>query len=182
MSILKPYRLNVTAFDALCAAGAFRDRKVELLKGLLIMMTSGPAHDLAVTAVAEALRGRLDKAAWTVREEKPIVLSPRWKPLPDVAVVRGHYRDYVRTPTAADVALLIEVSDSTYLKDSRFKRRWYAKLGVPAYWIVDLNRRLVEVYAGGGLDLVATWAEGAAAPFELDGRGFGEIPVADLLP
>jgi Uma2 family endonuclease len=185
MNTLTPYRLNVRRFDKMCADGMFGDRKVELLNGLLIMMTSGPPHDTAVIAMGDALEARLSKKDWTVREEKPLVLSTRWKPLPDVAVVRGPYTKYAQqTPGIVDLALLVEVSDTTYAKDSGFKRRWYSRFGVPAYWIVDINRRAVEVYAPGGrgLTLASTYTERQDVPLRLDGQDFGGIPAADLFP
>ena len=185
MNTMTQYRFDIPAFDRLCAAGTFGDRKVELLNGFLIMMTSGPPHDLAVTAMGEALRERLGKDDWTVREEKPIALSRRWKPLPDLAVVRGPRSTYAhRTPEVTDVALLVEVADTTYPKDSGIKRRAYARHGVPAYWIVDINRRAVEVYAldDDGLSLKATYTEHEAIPLRLYGRDFGTIDAADLFP
>jgi Uma2 family endonuclease len=182
---MTPYRLDVRRFDKMLAADLFGDRKVELLNGLLIAMITSPAHDLAVTAIGDALEDRLDRAHWTVREEKPVVLSPRWKPLPDMAVVRGPYTDYAqRTPGAVDIALLVEVSDTTYPKDSGFKRRWYARFGIPAYWIVHINRRVVEVYApdATGLGLTATYGEQEDIPLSLDGRNFGAVPATGLFP
>lgn len=47
----------------------------------------------------------------------------------------------------ADVALLIEVSDATYPYDRNKKYTQYATAGIPVYWIVNLNRRQVEVYS-----------------------------------
>lgn len=185
MKTLTPYRLDVRRFDRMCAEGMFDDKKVELLNGLLIMMTSGPVHDNAVTALGDALEDLLDRGLWTVREEKPVVLSPRWKPLPDIAVVRGHRTRYTRrTPGAGDIALLVEVSDTTYAKDSGFKRRFYGKFGVPAYWIVDLSRRVVEVHALGpaGLELAATVGDRQEVPLALDGRDLGRVPAVDLFP
>ena len=53
-----------------------------------------------------------------------------WKPLPDVAVVRGLHRDFIaRTPGPSDIALIVEVSDTTYAKDTRIKLRRYERVG-----------------------------------------------------
>jgi Uma2 family endonuclease len=185
MKVVEPYRFDVPAFDTLCAAGTFGDRKVELLNGLLIMMTTGPAHDNAVTALGDRLEELIPRNNWTVREEKPVVLSKRWKPLPDVAVVRGPRTRYAqRTPGRLDVALLVEVSDKTYPKDSGPKRRAYARRGIPAYWIVDVNRRVVEVYALGpqGLTLAATYKDHQDVPLVLDGTAFGVVAAGELFP
>ncbi|WP_165223440.1 Uma2 family endonuclease [Aquisphaera insulae] len=185
MRKITPYRLDVAGYDALGAAGTFADRKVELLNGLLVMMTTGPAHDNAVTALGDLLRERLPKSDWTVREEKPLILSRHWKPIPDLVVVRGPRSRYARrTPDHRNVALVVEISDTTYAKDSGPKRRAYARSGIGDYWIVDLGRRVTEVYQGGpqGLLLRTTITEHETLPLRLDDVDFAPIPTAELFP
>ena len=76
-------------------------------------------------------------------------LARRWRPIPDVVILRGPKRAIgTRLARARDVALLVEVSDTTYAKDSGPKLRRYASFRIPVYWIVDLNRRIVEVRTG----------------------------------
>ena len=55
-----------------------------------------------------------------------------------------------RIPTAADVALLVEVSESTLSQDRGKKLSAYAKGRIPVYWIVNLVNRQVEVYSRPG--------------------------------
>ena len=57
---------------------------------------------------------------------------------------RTRYR--VAPAGPADVALLIEVSDGTYPRDSGERLRKYAAAGVALYWIVNIPERRVEVY------------------------------------
>jgi Uma2 family endonuclease len=42
--------------------------------------------------------------------------------------------------------LVIEVSDTTYRRDSGVKLRLYARAGIPDYWLVNLNENRIEVY------------------------------------
>jgi Uma2 family endonuclease len=85
----------------------------------------------------------------THREANPdIALDPERKSLlqPDVFVVPP---DGVWPPkTWRDIAslrLAVEIlSPSTARYDRGVKRRYYQQHGVPDYWIVDLDRRLVE--------------------------------------
>jgi Uma2 family endonuclease len=49
-------------------------------------------------------------------------------------------------PKAADVFLLIEVSDSTLRFDRGQKLRLYANHQIPEYWIVNLIDHCLEVY------------------------------------
>lgn len=179
------YRVNIRKFNTMCAMGLFEDEKVELLNGYLTMMTSGPGHDFAVSFLAESLRRLLPGNLWSVREEKPVKLGLFWRPQPDVAVVRGTHRDFIkRTPGKADIALIIEVSDTTYAKDSGIKRRLYERRGIASYWVVDLGRRRVEVreMSARGLAVPVFYGEDCEVPVVLDGKEYGRIAVADLLP
>ena len=186
------YRLTVRQFETMIDAGVFPEgAHVELLGGLLVdQMTKNPPHDFAVTRLDSRLRAMLLPAAWHVREEKATMLGRRWRPEPDLAVVRGSddlYRN--RFPRAADVGLLIEVSDTSYAADRGAKWRRYAAVGIPVYWIVNLDKRVVEVYgspAGRGKLAkyrdVATFGKDDEVPVVIDGREVGRIVVKDILP
>ena len=51
-----------------------------------------------------------------------------------------------RHPGPADMALVIEVADSSLPDDRSLKARIYAAAAVPVYWIVNLVDHQVEVY------------------------------------
>ena len=69
------------------------------------------------------------------------------EPEPDFTIVRGDARAYLtRHPTAAEVGLVIEVSDSSLLGDRDDKGRIYAHAGVSCYWIVNVQDNWIEVY------------------------------------
>ena len=51
-----------------------------------------------------------------------------------------------RHPSAADVLLLVELSDSSLAHDRGTKLPLYAKFGVPEVWIADLRGAAIEVY------------------------------------
>jgi len=126
---------------------------------------------------------------WFVNKEHRLKLG-QWLPLPDVVVLRGPDTTYgTRLARADDVALLVEVSDTTYAKDSGPKLRRYATSRIPVYWIADLNRRIVEVYTRpygegkqAGHARCDIYREGDQIPVELDGQQVGQVAVADLLP
>ena len=54
--------------------------------------------------------------------------------------------DLTHLPTAEDCVLVIEISDNTLRFDQRVKLLKYALSGIPEYWILDLNKRRLEVY------------------------------------
>lgn len=182
---LQFYRLKVRQFERMINAGVFGEDRVELLNGVLVMMTSYPPHDNAVDGLDDLLIDRLPRSDWTIREEKPIKLHQFWRPQPDIAVVRGPRESYAeRTPTRRDVALIVEVSDTTYAKDSGLKLRLYERCGIPAYWIVDLPRRRVEVrlLQNQSFGPAAIYHDHEEVPVVLDGREFGRFPVREILP
>ena len=70
------------------------------------------------------------------------------EPQPDLCLLRWRDSYYdERHPTAADVLLLIEISDTTLRYDRSIKRALYARAGVSRYWIVDLRDRSVVVFS-----------------------------------
>jgi Uma2 family endonuclease len=189
------YRLTVRQFEAMIDAGVFlydaRDPlRVELLGGMLVdKLTRDNPHAYAVGFLGDRLRGILP-AGWFAREEKSITVGRFSRPEPDVVAVRGRLEDYrARGPRAQDVTLLIEVADTTYAKDRGAKWRIYAAAGIPAYWIVNIQGRRVEVYtnpSGRGKAAayrdVQTYGPDAEVPVVIDGQEIGRVAVRDLLP
>ena len=127
---------------------------------------------------------------WRYRSEKPITLDDS-QPQPDGAIVRGVRGDSFKGhPTAAEIALVIEVSNTTLLSDRTAKLRSYARAGIPIYWIVNLIDRQIEVYTDPdpAADPEPTYATrrvfvaGDGVPLVVPGSPTVTIPVASLLP
>ena len=184
------YALSVEQYHEMIRHGILRSGdQVELLEGLLVQkMTKNPPHVLSAKLTADALRGRVP-AGYHVAMENPFTTTAS-EPEPDVAVVRGSPRDYSdRHPTPVEMALIVEVADSSVGRDRGIKRRLYARAGVPVYWIVVLPERVIEVYAdpSGPTDEPTyasprRFAVGEMISVVIDGREVGAVPVADLLP
>jgi Uma2 family endonuclease len=65
---------------------------------------------------------------------------------PDVCVVRVEILDHEdRHPSRGDVALVIEVAD-TSLAGDRLNRRVSARAAIPTYWIINLVDSPLEVF------------------------------------
>jgi Uma2 family endonuclease len=178
-------RFTVEDFDRMGMAGIFDGRHVELLDGEIYEVTKNPPHDFAVSALAEALRRILPADRYRVREEKSIEPWRNWWPEPDVVVARGGQREYQsRRPGPADIALLVEVCDTSE-QDRTKKLAGYAAADVPVYWILDLNTRRLEVYSqptSGTYPPPEIVTESESADVAIDGQVVGQIAVADLLP
>ena len=184
---MRPF--SVREYERMIETGVLgEDDPVELLEGWIVFkMTRNPPHDVAV-ALASELLIRLLPAGWHVRSQSAIT-TPDSVPEPDLAVVRGNQRDYAaRHPGPADVALAIEVADTSLGRDRSDKARVYARGGIPAYWIVNLIDGVVEVYtdpsgpaSGADYRKCAAFPRGQSIPLEVAARRF-QIQVNDLLP
>ncbi|MGO9599721.1 MAG: Uma2 family endonuclease [Isosphaeraceae bacterium] len=184
------YHLTALQLEAMIEAGIFpAGDDLELLGGVLYKVVKKEPHNFAVAQAADALR-RLLPEGYHVREEKSLRLSKRSLPEPDVVVAVGRAGSYrPRPPDARDVALLVEVCHHSQKADYQDKYRRYAAAGVPAYWIVDLHRRCVQVFTGAvGRGTTARYSESdcygedLAVPVMLLGQTAGAIAVKDLLP
>jgi Uma2 family endonuclease len=144
-------RLSNADFDRLVAEGIVREGgRAYLWDGRIIEpMAEDQPHIFAVKYLRRLLESRFSEAAWTVNTNQPIDLAEGFQPQPDLVVLRGPDSDYGtrgRRPKPADVALLIEVSVTTYPDDAGDYLRHYARAGIPQYWIVNIRARRIEVY------------------------------------
>ncbi len=127
--------------------GVFEGQRYELVEGELInKLGQNPPHAFAIsnlTVILVQLFGR------QVRCQLPIDVAPADNPTsepePD-AIVTNTAADFSqRGPTPAEVAWLIEVSDSTLRFDLTTKARLYARAAIADYWVLDLaNRRIID--------------------------------------
>ena len=146
------HRITVDEYERIGAAGALEDpSRIELIDGYMVdKMPKNAGHRWTTKEVLKALESRLP-AGWTSQKEEPVRIPAYDEPEPDVAIIRGSDADYrQRIPTADDVALLVEVSDSTLSQDRGKKLLAYARGKIPVYWIVNLVNRQVEVYSRPG--------------------------------
>ncbi|MEP0792285.1 MULTISPECIES: Uma2 family endonuclease [Cyanophyceae] len=141
------WRLSVEQYHQMIRLGILSDDDpVELLDGWLVYkMPKNPPHRATTKLTRNALEAVIPEG-WYVDTQEPITLADS-EPEPDVVVVRGNTRDYLdRHPGASDIALIIEVADSTLERDRTSKQRLYARAGIPIYWIINLPEKQVEVY------------------------------------
>jgi Uma2 family endonuclease len=164
------------------------DAPVELLQGLLVQkMSKKPPHVIA-TELLTGMLHRVVPAGWYVSIGNPVTIEAEdSEPEPDVKIVRGTPRDYhMDNPSAGDVALIIEVSATSYATDRQTKWFTYAASGVPVYWILDLNRGVLEVHTDpapeGWYRTSRTLGPDDEATIELDAKEVARFPVREILP
>jgi Uma2 family endonuclease len=169
--------------------GWFEGQRVELLDGEIIEMpTPNPPHFTSTDNVAEVLRAVFPRERYWVRMQGSLDLGPEVEAEPDVAVADGPKGSFKGHPTTA--LLVVEVSDTTLSIDRGRKAGIYARAGIADYWIVNINKRQLEIYRRPVAD--ATVQEGhrydettilgendSATPLS---AAQATIHVADLLP
>jgi hypothetical protein len=184
--------MSIEKYEAMVQSGVFTKRdRLELIEGFLVSkMTQHPPH-ASVCETSRDVLGRKLPTSWHIRGEKPLRMPLQSSlPEPDSAVARGGPRDYlVRHPEPPDVALVVEVADSSLDEDRNLMARIYGGGGIAIYWTINLVERQVEVYSGPsgpsepvGYRHCAVFGPGQEVPFVIDGTEVGRIPVADLLP
>ncbi len=181
------YRMSLEQYESLIASGFFsKQDDVHLINGYVVnRMAESPLHGAVCDALSLAV-GAILLAGWYPRSEKGLKIPTQTSiPRPDLAVVRGTPRAYLkRYPEAADAALVAEVSLSS-LDEDRAMADIYAAGGIPVYWIVDVDDGQVEVYSDpgpSGYRSHEVLAPGHVLSVVIDGVVIGEIPVADILP
>jgi Uma2 family endonuclease len=107
-----------------------------------------------------------------------------------VVIVRGETRQYRdRHPGPQDVALVVEVADTTLQRDRTLKKRLYATARIPMYWIVNLLENQIEVYTdpSGSADQPdyrqrQVYGLSDTIPVPINGAEIGRLSTRDLLP
>ena len=148
-----PRRWTREEYHRAAECGVFHpEERLELMEGELIykMSPQSDPHAAGVRMSAEVLRNTFGKG-YCVSEEKPIVLSDRSEPEPDLVVVAGSAAQNQRHPTPDTALLVMEVSDTTLLFDQNQKAAAYARSGVKDYWILNLRQRCLEIRRDPGL-------------------------------
>ncbi len=143
------HRITVDEYHRMSEAGVFpHDSRLELVEGGLIerIVPMNPPHAQAITLMYQRLFVAIGERAY-VRAHVPITLGELSEPEPDITVVIAPPSlYYARHPSAAEIHLCIEVSDSSRRSDISRKVPLYATYGIRETWIVDLVDAKTFVY------------------------------------
>jgi len=172
--------------DRLAETGVFAGQRYELIDGDLVdKMGQNPPHAFAIQLLLECLAGIFKVGL--IRVQHPMEAAPgdreRSLPEPDVAVLREHKIEHrSRHPRGDEMLLVIEVSDSTAAFDRSRKATLYARAGVPEYWVLDLNGRMLVVHREtDGTQYRQMFLHAPDEAVSFPGRS-ESVCVADILP
>jgi len=183
------YRLTVEQYHGMIAAGVLKDgEKVELIEGLLVQkMSRNPPHEASLSRINRRL-ARLLPEEWVLRVQSAVTLR-RSEPEPDFSISRGPEGRYSRRhPGPRDIALLIEVAETSLHEDRTMQATLYADARVPEYWIVNVVHNQIEVYTdprGGRTPAYRQrrdYGPDEEIPLVLKGQEIAQLRVRDLLP
>jgi hypothetical protein len=141
------YRFTVEQYHRMIETGVLTNHdRVELKEGWVVSkVTHNPPHAFAVWLLQNVLSPRLP-AEWIMRAQLPITLTDS-EPEPDVVVARGPGSRYAtHHPHPRDIALVVEVADTSLAEDRELNCRIYARARIPVHWIVNIPEKQVEVY------------------------------------
>jgi Uma2 family endonuclease len=171
--------------DRLAETGFFDGQRYELIDGDLIDKRQNPPHAFAIQLLWTYLAGIFEVSM--VRVRHPVEAAPgdreRSLPEPDVAVLRERNIEHQsRHPRGDEMLLVIEVSDTTAAFDRSRKAKLYARAGVPEYWVLDLNGRMLVVHReADGTQYRQIFLHAPEETVSVPGRSEC-IRVADILP
>lgn len=191
-------RITVEQYHRMREAGILREGDpTELIDGMLVEknrsargedpMTVGKGHNAGVQRLVR-LDARLRQHRCHMQVQGPLSLPPFDEPEPDGAVVMGELEDYNdRLPVAADLACVLEVSDSSLQHDRTIKLALYAAAGIPQYVIVNLVDHRVETFeqpvpGEGRYAASSTLRAGESVSLRVSGAAIIEVAVRELLP
>jgi Uma2 family endonuclease len=162
------------------ASGLFEQERLELVDGELISkMGKNRPHVNAAMLMLEWLQETFGKRF--VNAEAPIDVSPAdnpWsEPVPDLLVLKREYSNFTSgNPGPRDLALVIEISDSSLAFDLTTKASLYARAGIEEYWVLDVTGRRLIAHrrpVSGKYALVVVYSEGEIiAPLAAPAAGF----------
>jgi Uma2 family endonuclease len=173
---------TIEEYERMIDAGVFDEgERIELIRGVILQMPPiSDGHAGVVGRLTMQLAAQVAEKA-IVWVQNPIHLPNNARPEPDVALLTWQNYGTKRPATAADVLLIIEVAETSVKYDRSTKGILYAEAGISEYWIVNLRRKIVEVYidpAEGRYRQVRQAKPGEMLP--LPGE-LGAIAVSDIL-
>jgi len=141
------HRYSVERYERMAEAGLLPERGIELIDGLVVDMSpKGARHAYAVSKIAACLNDHRMLGYMVFPESLSLRLGPGDEVDPDIALATETRSFATERPTVDEIALIIEVSDSSLSFDLGVKRKRYAAAGLVEYWVADLQKNVVHQF------------------------------------
>jgi Uma2 family endonuclease len=149
-----PTQFTSAEYHRMARAGAFKDMRIELRRGMLVRMSPQHIpHAQIKYDLAQAFDAALKAAGspWRVLTEVSVAAAEDFDPMPDIVVwdPAGVADQSGPIPIGA-VKLVVEVAETSLADDLGEKLEDYAKSGLAEYWVADVKGRLILRHADPG--------------------------------
>ncbi len=141
--------INVEEYHKMGEHGILTESdRVELIQGQIIHMSPiGSKHAACVDKILALLLTKVSSEQLILRIQSPISLDKLSEPEPDITILKPSPNFYAeKHPGPKDILLIIEVSDTSYAYDREIKHALYAFAGIPAYCIINIDKKEIEVF------------------------------------
>ena len=156
----------------------------ELIFGYIVKKeTINPPHAGTIRKLNKYFLKRFANDEYELFYELPIKLPNSSQPKPDYVIAVFQDDEYEgRHPTAADVLVVFEVSDTSLKDDQTTKLEMYARAGIKEYWIVNIPGQQIEIHLepdveAGTYQPAKNYKRGESLSSPL----LGEVAVDDLM-
>jgi Uma2 family endonuclease len=138
------YLFTIEEFDRLYEVGLFtEDDRIEFLDGEIIAMSAtGGRHVRTLSRFIDSFFVARDSTI-QLSVQSPVRIGGRASFLPDAVIVRAA-PEATTVPTADEILIVLEVSDSSRIYDRDTKLPAYASANIPEAWIFDLASDRIE--------------------------------------
>ncbi len=178
-------KFTVDEYFRMVEAGILKPKeRVELIEGeILVMPPMGTRHFGGIARHTQSFASLVAASRVTLLVQAPVLLGERLAPEPDVALLKFRRDGYsFARPSAEDILLVIEVSDSSLNYDREVKAHIYGRAGIPETWVLNLPGDCIERFTEPGPEGYGQHAVlrrgGKVAPVSLPDV---ELAVEDLL-
>jgi Uma2 family endonuclease len=137
-------RRAIAEYFRMADLGIFEDRRMQLIEGRIYQMPPQRVPHSVALELVNRFFSRTFSSNHRIRIQSPFLATNGSEPEPDFAVISGNDpRAAKEHPSAA--VLIVEIGDTSIGIDHD-KLRVFSMSGVPEYWIVNIPRRMLEVY------------------------------------
>jgi len=131
------------------ASGLFEIEKLELVDGELI---SKMGKNLPHSKASPSFQRWLVRTFGWIRVNVEMAIdvspadNPTNEPQPDLIVLKRDLSTFDSNPRPEDLALIIEIADSSLRFDLTVKAALYARAGISDYWVFDISDKRLFVH------------------------------------
>jgi len=145
---LKRFKITVEEYYKMAEVGILKPTdRVELIEGEIITMSPVNDPHIGIVNILNRLFAKKLIDDYTISIQNPIRIDALSEPEPDIVIAKFDKKGYSKSKiTPAEIFILVEVSDSTLVKDRKVKLPLYAQAEIPEYWIIDVKKQQIEQY------------------------------------